>query len=75
LVRRYVAVETQEITVDGGEHIVKFYEDDRELVDAVLPYLTAAALSGEAMVVIATEAHRRAFEAELDLAVLPLADA
>jgi len=59
------AVETQGIAVDHGGHVVKFYEHDDELVQAVVPYLAAGLHGGEMTVVIATEAHRRAFETEL----------
>lgn len=68
-----MAVETPEITVGSGEHVVKFYEHDRELIEAVVPYLAAAARSGETTVVIATETHRRAFESELEACGIDLA--
>lgn len=55
------AVETEDIAADHGGHVVKFYERDDELVAAVVPYLAAGLQSGEVAVVIATEAHRRAF--------------
>jgi hypothetical protein len=61
-------VETQDIATSHGghgEHVVKFYEHDDELVAAVVPYLAEGLHSGEVAVVIATEAHRRAFETEL----------
>jgi|HubBroStandDraft_2_1064218.scaffolds.fasta_scaffold02457_5 hypothetical protein len=58
------AVETQDI-VGHGEHVVKFYERDSELVDTVVPYLAAGLRAGEAAFVIATEAHRQAFERQL----------
>jgi hypothetical protein len=59
------AVETEDIAANHGGHFVKFYEHDDELVEAVVPYLAAGLNSGEVTVVIATEAHRRAFETEL----------
>jgi hypothetical protein len=59
------AVETQDIAADHGEHVVKFYEHDDELVEAVVPYLAAGLHSGDMTVVIASEAHRRAFETAL----------
>jgi anti-sigma regulatory factor (Ser/Thr protein kinase) len=61
-----VAVDIQDFALDGGEHVVQFYEHDAELVEAVGPYLLAAAAGGDVAIVIATEAHRRAFEAELE---------
>jgi hypothetical protein len=62
------AVEPQDIAADPGEHVehfVKFYEHDEELVQTVVPYLAVGLHSGDVTVVIATEAHRRAFETEL----------
>lgn len=61
-----MAVQTQaDIAVESGEHVVQFYEHESELLRAVVPYLAAAAVGGEVAIVIATEAHRRAFEGEL----------
>jgi anti-sigma regulatory factor (Ser/Thr protein kinase) len=62
-----MATETHDIAACGDEHIVHFYERDSELVSAVAPYLAAAILSDEATIVIATESHRRAFEAALEV--------
>lgn len=61
-----MAVQTRDIEVADGAHVVKFYEHDRELVGAAGPYLAAAIHAEEAAVVIATEPHRRAFEAALE---------
>ncbi len=62
-----MAVQTQaDIAVESGEHVVQFYEHESEPLGAVVPYLAAAAAGGEAAIVIATEAHRRAFEGELE---------
>jgi KaiC/GvpD/RAD55 family RecA-like ATPase len=51
--------------VADGEHVVQFYDRDADLVRAVGDYLTRAISEGEAAIVIATEAHRRAFEADM----------
>jgi hypothetical protein len=56
---------TRDIPVDRGEHIVQFYDRESQLVAMVGPYLLAGADAGETAIVIATGAHRRAFEAEL----------
>ncbi len=48
--------------IGGGEHVVKFYEHDRDLVEAVAPYLVAGILAGQGTIVIATKAHRHALE-------------
>jgi anti-sigma regulatory factor (Ser/Thr protein kinase) len=60
-----VHFETQHAAIPHDGHIVHIYEHDGELVQAVCPYLTEAFGAGEAAIVIATAAHRRAFEAEL----------
>jgi anti-sigma regulatory factor (Ser/Thr protein kinase) len=57
-----VAVDGQDIAIVDGDHVVQFYERDSELLAAVTPYLAAAVRAGEVAIVIATEAHRRAFE-------------
>lgn len=60
-----MCVETQESMVGEGEHVVQFYEDDADLIRAVGAYLIRTVNAGETAIVIATEAHRVAFEAEL----------
>jgi MEDS: MEthanogen/methylotroph, DcmR Sensory domain len=50
----------------GRGHAVQFYEGDAELAAAVVPYLAAGARRDEALVVIATGAHRRDFEGGLE---------
>jgi anti-sigma regulatory factor (Ser/Thr protein kinase) len=51
--------------VDVGDHVVQFYERDAELVACVGAYLSDAAGDGAVGVVIATTAHRTAFEGYL----------
>lgn len=68
------AVETQHITTECGDHVVQFYADDSELVGAVVPYF-AAAQAGDVAIVIATDAHLRAFQAELEAGGLDIAQA
>jgi anti-sigma regulatory factor (Ser/Thr protein kinase) len=58
-------VETRESIVADGEHVVQFYDDDAALLQAVGGYVTRAVSDGAAVIVIATKAHRLAFEAEL----------
>jgi anti-sigma regulatory factor (Ser/Thr protein kinase) len=48
-----------------GDHVVQFYERESELVACVGDYLSDAADAGAVGVVIATAAHRAAFEAYL----------
>jgi MEDS: MEthanogen/methylotroph, DcmR Sensory domain len=47
------------------EHLVQFYETDDEIVNAVVPYLAEGLDADEAVLVIASESHRAAFEREL----------
>jgi DcmR-like sensory protein/histidine kinase-like protein len=60
-----MAVQTRESMVGGGEHVVQFYDRDDDLARAVGDYLAGAVSAGDVAIVIATEAHRRAFEAEM----------
>jgi hypothetical protein len=53
------------MAIAHGEHVVRFYEHDAELVAAVSPYLEAALRAGEVALLLATGAHRRAFETAL----------
>jgi MEDS: MEthanogen/methylotroph, DcmR Sensory domain/Histidine kinase-like ATPase domain len=57
---------TQEGIFPPNDHVVHFYELESELVGAVAPYLSAGIQAGETTIVIAGEAHRQAFRAELD---------
>jgi anti-sigma regulatory factor (Ser/Thr protein kinase) len=70
-----MAVEAEDIAVTRREHVVKFYEHDAELLDAVGPYLAAAIAAGEVAIVIATEAHRGALCGELGARGIDLARA
>jgi hypothetical protein len=47
-------------------HAVQLYEDDVFLIDTVAQYAAAALVSGNAFVLIATEAHRREVTARLE---------
>jgi hypothetical protein len=60
-----MALNMQVIETVGVEHAVQFYEDDSQLLDAVAPYL----------LIIASRAHRRAFEAQLEAGGIDLARA
>jgi hypothetical protein len=60
-----MAIQTRENMVGGGEHVVQFYDQDGDLARAVGDYLAGAVTDGDVAVVIATDAHRRAFEAEM----------
>ena len=59
---------------DGG-HVVQFYSHEEELADRVAGYLLGALQHGGVAVVIATAAHRRAFETRLTRAGVDVAAA
>jgi anti-sigma regulatory factor (Ser/Thr protein kinase) len=61
-------LELEDIAVGAHDHVVRFYERDSELSEAAGRYLIEGARAGEVVIVVATEAHRRAFEAELTAA-------
>jgi anti-sigma regulatory factor (Ser/Thr protein kinase) len=61
-----MTIELESTPIASGEHAVKFYDDEAELAVAVGAYVADAAAAGAAAVVIATETHQRAFEAELE---------
>jgi hypothetical protein len=53
------------MAIAHGEHVVHFYEHEAELVASACPYLEAALRDGEVALLLATDAHLRAFETEL----------
>ncbi|MGA9859212.1 MAG: MEDS domain-containing protein, partial [Solirubrobacteraceae bacterium] len=65
----------RDIGVGPGEHAVVFYEHDAGLAATVGGYLADALRDGAVAIVVATGAHRRAFEAELAAAGIDTADA
>jgi anti-sigma regulatory factor (Ser/Thr protein kinase) len=62
-----MVVELEEVALDANDHVVHFYERESELAATVGRHLTRAARSA-AGIVIATEGHRRAIEAEMEAA-------
>jgi anti-sigma regulatory factor (Ser/Thr protein kinase) len=70
-----MTLQLEDIPVAAGDHAVKFYDDDAELAHAIGAYVANAAAAGAVAVVIATEAHQRAFEAELETIGIAPADA
>jgi PAS domain S-box-containing protein/excisionase family DNA binding protein len=56
-------------------HIVRFYEADQTIADAVGEFIGAALAAGDVGIVIATEAHRAAIEEHLQAAGLDTASA
>jgi anti-sigma regulatory factor (Ser/Thr protein kinase) len=49
----------------AGEHVVQFYDSDEDLVARAGDHLLEGMLAGDTAIVIASEPHRRAFEARL----------
>jgi anti-sigma regulatory factor (Ser/Thr protein kinase) len=70
-----MAIEVGERCVADGSHVVQFYDGDDDLVTAVVEYIGDAVEAGEVAIVIATAAHRLAFEAELAARGIDLAGA
>ncbi|HKO28436.1 MAG TPA: MEDS domain-containing protein [Solirubrobacteraceae bacterium] len=60
-----MAVEMRETMVGGGEHVVQFYDQEGDLARVVGDYLSGAVRAGQVAIVIASEPHRQAFEAEM----------
>jgi hypothetical protein len=67
-----MTVESRSAQAPSHDHVVQFYVDDAGLVSAVGPYVADALAAGEVAIVIATEAHRRAFAAVLEAAGIDL---
>ena len=51
--------------VEAGHHVVQFYENDAELIAGAGGYLADGAHAGAVAIIVATEAHRKAFEGHL----------
>ena len=61
-----------EVGAGAGDHVVQFYERDSALAQRVGGYLAGAVQVGGVAIVIAAEAHRRAFGARLTAAGVDL---
>jgi len=62
-----MAIPTHDVSLDGADHVVHFYEQDPELVDAVANYVAGGVVADGMAIVIATEAHREAFIMALEV--------
>jgi anti-sigma regulatory factor (Ser/Thr protein kinase) len=60
-----MTVQTRESVALEGEHVVQFYDDDADLIRSIGGELIRVIATGDAAIVIATGAHRLAFEADL----------
>jgi anti-sigma regulatory factor (Ser/Thr protein kinase) len=70
-----MAIPTHDVSLDDGDHVVHFYKQDSELVDAVAGYVAAGVVGDGVAIVIATEAHREAFLGALDVAGIDTVEA
>ncbi len=70
-----MATPTYDVSLDDGDHVVHFYEQDSELVDAVAGYVAAGVAADGVAVLIATEAHCEAFAFALELAGIDTVEA
>jgi anti-sigma regulatory factor (Ser/Thr protein kinase) len=68
-------VSTADLRLDIGEHVVQFYDDDAELVANVCSYMVGAIRGGDVALIVATDAHRRAFLTALHGAGIDVAGA
>jgi hypothetical protein len=56
-------------------HVVQFYGNDNELIEHVVGYLADGIDDGEVVLVVATDAHRQAFDASLTARGVDVAEA
>jgi anti-sigma regulatory factor (Ser/Thr protein kinase) len=70
-----VTIQAEDINNGTSEHLVQFYDRDADLVESVGSFLFEGLQAGEVAVVIATAAHRGAFERRLAAAGIDVAAA
>jgi anti-sigma regulatory factor (Ser/Thr protein kinase) len=70
-----MTVQTPDSSIAGCGHAVHFYEHDAELAEGVGSLLVRALADGSVVIVIATERHRQAFDAELIAAGIDVVEA
>ena len=56
---------SSELSAPNDHHVVQFYQDDQFLATTVARFIGAGLVANEPVIVMATEAHRAAFTAEL----------
>jgi signal transduction histidine kinase len=61
--------------IGAGEHLVQFYEADAFCLDTVADFIGTSLRTGDAAVVVATQAHRDALDERLQTSGLDIADA
>ena len=70
-----MTIDLRDIALEGGDHVVQFYEREVDLFEVVGQHLARVIRAQETSVVIASETHRQAFEAELELAGVEVVEA
>jgi hypothetical protein len=63
-----MTIDLRDVELESGDHVVQFYEREVDLFQVVGQHLARAARARETSIIIASEAHRQAFENELELA-------
>ena len=70
-----MTIDLRDIALEGGDHVVQFYEREVDLFEVVGQHLARVIRAQETSVVIASETHRQAFEAELEFAGVEVVEA
>jgi hypothetical protein len=63
-----MTIDLKDVALEGGDHVVLFYEQEDDLFEVVGQHLARVARAQETSIVIASETHRQGFEAELEFA-------
>jgi hypothetical protein len=64
-----------DVTASSHDHVVKVYDDDRDLVRGVTAFLSTGVMAGDLVIVVATPSHRVAFEQAADASAIDLVTA
>ena len=70
-----MTIDLRDVALEGGDHVVQFYEREGDLFEVVGQHLARVARAQETSIVIASETHRQGFEAELELAGIDVVEA
>ena len=70
-----LTIDLRDVALESGDHLVQFYEREVDLFEVVGRHLARTVRAQETAIVIASEAHRRVFETELERAGIDVAEA
>ncbi len=70
-----MTIDLRDVALEGGDHVVQFYDREGDLFEVVGQHLARVARAQETSIVIASETHRQGFEAELELAGIDVVEA